>query len=258
MTSPVEEQVACCHEVVFSGFCAGCGIVVGDTDAGADVDVGAGIGDMEVLKVPGKRSLTLSAAFVLKLRTAEVGRLVGEGKLQLVLDLDHTLVHASTMAATCRVTRADMFKVFEPPGSSCCEVVKVRTHVREFLEEASAMFEMQVYTLGIRPYAHAVVAFLDPDNRYFGGRVVSRCDTDLRHKELTWVHNLGRQLSLIVDDSEDVWRGAQNLVLIEPYRFGLLFFQKKTVSGHALRPGRYRGPDSDGWALSCQVFLHRS
>ena len=34
-----------------------------------------------------------------------------------------------------------------------------------------------------------VVSLLDPTGRLFGGRVVSRCDSNLRHKETTsWLH----------------------------------------------------------------------
>jgi TFIIF-interacting CTD phosphatase-like protein len=52
--------------------------------------------------------------------------------------------------------------------------VKSRPCVREFLEAAHALFELEVYTFGTRPYADAVVAFLDPGGRFFGTRVVSR------------------------------------------------------------------------------------
>ncbi len=55
-----------------------------------------------------------------------------------------------------------------------CYQVKARPFVREFLAAANDLFELEVYTFGTRPYADAVVRFLDPDKRYFGERVVSR------------------------------------------------------------------------------------
>lgn len=36
------------------------------------------------------------------------------------------------------------------------------------------MFEMHVYTLGIRVYARPAVEQLDPDGVYFGGRIMSK------------------------------------------------------------------------------------
>jgi TFIIF-interacting CTD phosphatase-like protein len=49
--------------------------------------------------------------------------------------------------------------------------------------------ELQVDTAGTRAYAQRVVSLLDPTGRLFGGRVVSRCDSTLRHKQQTaWLH----------------------------------------------------------------------
>ncbi|GJN22505.1 hypothetical protein PR202_gb10072 [Eleusine coracana subsp. coracana] len=52
-------------------------------------------------------------------------------------------------------------------------LTKLRPFVRGFLEQASAMFEMYVYTLGDQDYAAAAAKLLDPDGAYFGGRIVS-------------------------------------------------------------------------------------
>ncbi len=54
-------------------------------------------------------------------------------------------------------------------------VVKARPGLSEFLAQATKLFELEVYTFGTRPYADAVVRFIDPDGVYFGDRVVSRC-----------------------------------------------------------------------------------
>ena len=38
----------------------------------------------------------------------------------------------------------------------------------------SKKYEMHVYTMGTRAYAEEVCSFLDPDGRFFGGRILSR------------------------------------------------------------------------------------
>lgn len=53
-------------------------------------------------------------------------------------------------------------------------LVKLGAFARGFLKQANALFEMHVYTLGIRAYARAAVRLLDPNGIYFGGRIVSR------------------------------------------------------------------------------------
>jgi RNA polymerase II subunit A-like phosphatase len=38
----------------------------------------------------------------------------------------------------------------------------------------SALYEMHVYTMGTRSYADAIVKAVDPEGKYFGGRILSR------------------------------------------------------------------------------------
>lgn len=111
-------------------------------------------------------------------------------KLALVLDLDHTLLHAiqiegqtpSRTAATARVIdgttgagsgngtednvvhhlpieEIDRFTVKHL-------VMKKRPHLDEFLERATEFCQMTVYTAGTRRYAEAVAKVIDPSRRY--------------------------------------------------------------------------------------------
>jgi RNA polymerase II subunit A C-terminal domain phosphatase len=45
---------------------------------------------------------------------------------------------------------------------------------KEFLESMAKKYEMHVYTMGTRAYAEEVCAAIDPDNKIFGGRLLSR------------------------------------------------------------------------------------
>jgi RNA polymerase II subunit A C-terminal domain phosphatase len=86
----------------------------------------------------------------------------------------------------------------------------------------SSMFELQVDTRGTRLYAKRIVNILDPTGKYFGDRIVSRCDSRLEYKESnTWIHRSLQDDSMvvIVDDTEAMWPGAKNVIAIAPYVF---------------------------------------
>lgn len=46
----------------------------------------------------------------------------------------------------------------------------------------SALYEMHVYTMGTRSYADAIVKAVDPEGRYFGGRVLTRDESGSESK----------------------------------------------------------------------------
>lgn len=83
-------------------------------------------------------------------------------------------------------------------------MTKLRPYVRTFLEEASSMFEMYIYTMGERPYAIEMAKLLDPGNLYFNSRVISQADCTQRHQKGLDVV-LGQESAvLILDDTEGV------------------------------------------------------
>jgi RNA polymerase II C-terminal domain phosphatase-like 3/4 len=152
---------------------------------------------------------------------------VGDPRLNLVLDLDHTLVHSVPIdylsavyghAARFEqlVARSGDMHRNRVSGSW----IKVRPGTFQFLEAMSEVYTLHVYTMGSREYAEEVRAILDPTGALFGDRVVSRCDTpgvetkDLAHLKLEPAN------TLIVDDTPAVWPAAQgSLVQIGRYQF---------------------------------------
>ena len=55
------------------------------------------------------------------------------------------------------------------------------------------LYEMHVYTMGTRSYAEAICNVVDPEGKFFGGRIISRdenrsqsCLFDRLVHELTW------------------------------------------------------------------------
>ncbi|GMH02889.1 hypothetical protein Nepgr_004728 [Nepenthes gracilis] len=99
-------------------------------------------------------------------------------------------------------------------------MTKLRPFVRTFLQEASKMFEMYIYTMGERCYALEMANLLDPGRLYFDSRVISQADCTQRHqKGLDVVLGLESAV-LILDDTEAVWQNHKdNLILMERYHF---------------------------------------
>lgn len=89
------------------------------------------------------------------------------GKLILVLDLDHTLIHTVQ-----GVIKGPDIVHFEIDGNFYS--TKRRPHLENFLEKLQEKYEMCVYTMGTLKYAGQIVHIIDPDHCYFGDRVISK------------------------------------------------------------------------------------
>ncbi|WVZ73300.1 hypothetical protein U9M48_021625 [Paspalum notatum var. saurae] len=146
-------------------------------------------------------------------------------KLVLILDLDHTLLNSTRLDdlsaieqekgfATSTITKDDpsleLFRV-EPNGVPV--LTKLRPFARGLLEEASAMFEMYVYTLAGRDYARKNAKLLDPDGVYFVERIVSSQESSRPHmKNLDVIPGAEEATVVIVDDMSI---HQDNLILID-------------------------------------------
>lgn len=73
-----------------------------------------------------------------------------------------------------------------------------------FLEEASKLFEMYIYTKGARGYALEMAELLlDPQNKYFHSRIISREDCTHEHQKGLYII-LGRESTILIVDNS-VW-----------------------------------------------------
>ncbi|KAF8081233.1 hypothetical protein N665_0899s0019 [Sinapis alba] len=148
---------------------------------------------------------------------------LNDKKLHLVLDLDHTLIHAVKFPSLSKAekyllstTRQDLRKVKR--GDFIEYLVKLRPFLCEFLKETNEMFTMYVYTMGSRGYVNEILKVIDPVTTYFGYRVITR-DESPNVKTLGLVLADERGI-VIVDDSPDVWPGHKsNLVEISRYKY---------------------------------------
>ena len=116
------------------------------------------------------------------------------GKLTLILDLDHTLLNSTQfkeltqeehdLLHECIAREAEGLKEGQRPMLYCLRhmgfFTKLRPHVFEFLESVSKICQPYVYTMGDKPYAREMVKLIDPEGTIFHGRVISNNDSRAR------------------------------------------------------------------------------
>lgn len=178
-----------------------------------------------------------------------------EKKLILIIDLDHTLIHATLNQEVenlninivnleesvkdvskstsygvdhkrkmtgdekpvkhVKIEEEDVLYVFR--GNRIKYFIRVRPFCKELLDFCYDKYEMHVYTMGNRMYADNVVKIIDPDGKYFESRIISRDENmDQRVKTMDRLSSDHRNI-VILDDRGDVWKFCSNLVMIKPF-----------------------------------------
>ncbi|KAL6505409.1 hypothetical protein OROHE_022788 [Orobanche hederae] len=169
-------------------------------------------------------------------RLDEQNKMFAVRKLCLVLDLDHTLLNSAKFVEVDPL-HDEMLKkkeeqdrekpqrhLFRFPHMGMW--TKLRPGIWNFLEKASQLYELHLYTMGNKYYATEMAKLLDPKGELFSGRVISRgddgdpFDSDDRvpkSKDLEGV--LGMESAVvIIDDSVRVWpHNKLNLIVVERY-----------------------------------------
>ncbi|KAL2903722.1 RNA polymerase II C-terminal domain phosphatase-like 3 [Bienertia sinuspersici] len=171
-------------------------------------------------------------------RLDEQNKMFSARKLCLVLDLDHTLLNSAKFMEVDPVhdgiLRMKEEQDREMPRRHLFRFphmamwTKLRPGIWNFLERASKLYELHLYTMGNKLYATEMAKVLDPKGSLFAGRVISRgddgdpVDGDERvpkSKDLEGV--LGMESSVvIIDDSARVWpHNKLNLIVVERYTY---------------------------------------
>jgi RNA polymerase II C-terminal domain phosphatase-like 3/4 len=176
------------------------------------------------VKSPAKNiSVCVHRKQFLRLRSESSRELMQSQKLALVLDIDHTLVHAqiednmtTDIVERLRTPHARIRDVHFIPGMKLW--IKVRPGVRSMLQELSRHFQLCIATMGERRYATEVVRLLDPDCELFGDRIA--CKEDFSPRVVKSLDNLlvDPKYAVVVDDIPEVWgQQIENVVHIEKY-----------------------------------------
>jgi RNA polymerase II subunit A-like phosphatase len=187
--------VKCLHPTVIEGLCAVCGksmeLPTSNNGAYSPEKIDGSV-NMSRVTVAGL-TVAISESEGQRMAEEDAERLRSQRKLSLVLDLDHTLVHATNdVRAQQYLHREDVRSLVLPiitvsgngqeqtmPKNNLWiqqHFVKLRPHVKEFLEMALSLYEVGVYTAGTREYAEQITMMLA---RHLVG--ATRDQTDLEH-----------------------------------------------------------------------------
>src|SRR5690242_9226398 len=98
------------------------------------------------------RSLHYTDQQLLEKAREHTRELIAARKLVLILDLDHTLVHATTDPRAERLK--DVYSFTIPPHNNR-HFIKPRVGIDRLLQRLKDRYELHLYTMGVRPYAEA-------------------------------------------------------------------------------------------------------
>ena len=148
----------CSHPTIIGSMCAVCGMEITPEQQKAVKHNNT----MSRMTVAGL-TVSISKEESEDLAKHEAARLHAQRRLSLVLDLDHTLLHATAdrRASAVPRIRSLILPVAGPQGTIFqVHYVKLRPHVASFLREAMRHYEIGVYTAGTRDYAEQIVILL--------------------------------------------------------------------------------------------------
>lgn len=155
-----------------------------------------------------------------KLGQADTARLLQEKKLVLLVDLDQTLIHTTNDNIPNNLKGVYHFQLYGP--HSPWYHTRLRPGTFSFLSNMAPFFELHICTFGARNYAHMIAQFLDEDGKYFSHRILSRDEcfnVTSKTDNLRALFPCGDAMVCIIDDREDVWNMASNLIQVKPYHF---------------------------------------
>ena len=102
-------------------------------------------------------------------------------KLFIILDLDHTLVHATVDMSGASLTmndpEIDNTDVRFVHNDRAPLAIKLRNHIFWFLFSLKDKYEFSIYTAGTELYGKQVASFIDPTGTVFSDRIYTRDDS---------------------------------------------------------------------------------
>lgn len=161
-------------------------------------------------------------------------RLLDSRKLSLVVDLDQTVIHATVDPTVAEwqkdpenpnydaVKDVKAFQLLDdgPGMRGCWYYIKLRPGLENFLEMIAKKYELHIYTMGTRAYAQNIAKIVDPQQKIFGDRILSRDESgSMTAKNLHRLFPVNTDMVVIIDDRGDVWHWNANLVKVSPYDF---------------------------------------
>lgn len=166
--------------------------------------------------------LKVSEELAKKLGRKDTDRLLNDRKLVLLVDLDQTLIHTTNDNVPNNLKDVYHFQLYG--SASPWYHTRLRPGTLSFLKNIDPLYELHICTFGARNYAHMICAFLDENGRLFSHRILSRdeCLNATSKKDnlkALFPDDCGDAMVCIIDDREDVWNHATNLIQVKPYHF---------------------------------------
>ncbi|KAI0155993.1 RNA polymerase II subunit A C-terminal domain phosphatase [Pestalotiopsis sp. NC0098] len=224
----------CSHDTQFAGLCTKCGKDMTESNWAAE---GLDVDRATISMVHDNVALKVSATEAEKKELELQERLLTQKKLSLVVDLDQTVIHACvepTIGEWQRdpsnpnyesVKEVRSFQLDDGPkhddSPKCSYYIKLRPGLAGFLDRISELYEMHIYTMGTRAYAKEIAKIIDPEQKYFGNRIISRDENgSLAAKRLQRLFPVSTHMVVVIDDRADVWpMNRSNLIKVAPYDF---------------------------------------
>uniref|UniRef100_A0A8C1SWX9 RNA polymerase II subunit A C-terminal domain phosphatase n=1 Tax=Cyprinus carpio TaxID=7962 RepID=A0A8C1SWX9_CYPCA len=203
--SVIAKVEECSHPVVMKGLCAECGqdlTQLQSKNGKQQVPVSTATVSM-VHSVP---ELMVSSEQAEQLGREDQQRLHRNRKLVLMVDLDQTLIHTTEQHCQ-RMSNKGIFHFQLGRGEPMLHT-RLRPHCKDFLEKIAKLYELHVFTFGSRLYAHTIA----------GTWLILILTRDTRWQNL---FPCGDSMVCIIDDREDVWKFAPNLITVKKY----IYFQ---------------------------------
>ncbi|XP_037661596.1 RNA polymerase II subunit A C-terminal domain phosphatase isoform X2 [Choloepus didactylus] len=207
----------CSHPVVMKGLCAECGQDLTQLPS-KNGTPRAPLSTATVSMVHSVPELMVSSEQAERLAREDQQRLHRNRKLVLMVDLDQTLIHTTEQPCP-RMSNKGIFHFQLGRGEPMLHT-RLRPHCKEFLEKIAKLYELHVFTFGSRLYAHTIAGFLDPEKKLFSHRILSRDECIDPFSKTGNLRNLfpcGDSMVCIIDDREDVWKFAPNLITVKKY-----------------------------------------
>ncbi|XP_070491794.1 ATPase family AAA domain-containing protein 5-like [Chironomus tepperi] len=214
-SSPLLEIKECFHTTILLDLCADCGTDLQQIDMAKSSKASVPM----IHSIP---ELKVSEELAKKLGRADTDRLLNDRKLALLVDLDQTLIHTTNDSVPNNLKDVYHFQLYGP--SSPWYHTRLRPGTLDFLKKIEQMYELHICTFGARNYAHMICTFLDENGRLFSHRILSRdeCLNATSKKDnlkALFPDDCGDSMVCIIDDREDVWNYAKNLIQVKPYHF---------------------------------------
>uniref|UniRef100_A0A182YFK7 RNA polymerase II subunit A C-terminal domain phosphatase n=1 Tax=Anopheles stephensi TaxID=30069 RepID=A0A182YFK7_ANOST len=210
---PVLELGQCSHTTVIKDMCADCG-------ADLRQDEPSSCSKASVPMIHSVPELKVTETLAKKLGQADTERLLSDRKLVLLVDLDQTLIHTTNDNVPNNLKDVYHFQLYGP--NSPWYHTRLRPGALEFLAKMHPYYELHICTFGARNYAHMIAQFLDKDGNFFSHRILSRDEcfnATSKTDNLKALFPCGDSMVCIIDDREDVWNMASNLIQVKPYHF---------------------------------------